>query len=168
MGLLCPLILATENQAGFFVFLDEPRDNWERRTQETLDFRARAIAHSKQNDFGWTTQEYTAFFEIRIFGNYGEAVCLGIFPDRRIVRTTQAAWRTWAEPGKRSANTSAKWGDRFSSKRSFTRRVFPVCARDQQRKRDRREYLPLSNKEIPAEYPRGSYHWPDSPGRHKR
>ena len=92
MGLLCPLILATENQAGFFVFLDEPRDNWERRTQETLDFRARAIAHSKQNDFGWTTQEDTAFFEIRIFGNYGEAVCFGIFPDRRIVRTTQAAW----------------------------------------------------------------------------
>jgi hypothetical protein len=55
----------------------------------TFDFFARAVPHSKQNDFRRSTQEDTTFFEVRVFGNYGEAICLGIFPDRRIVRITK-------------------------------------------------------------------------------
>ncbi len=92
MGLLCPLSLAPENQAGFFVFLDEPQDKWKRRSQKTLDFYARAVLHSKQDDLRRATQEDATFFEIGVFGNYGEAICLGIFPDRQIVRTTQPTW----------------------------------------------------------------------------
>ena len=80
-----------QDQAGFFVVFDEAHDNRECRSQKPFNVRACTIAHAKPNDLGWRAPENTSLLEIRVFGNYGEAIGLGIIPDCGIVRTAQPA-----------------------------------------------------------------------------
>ena len=79
-----------QNQACFFIFLDEPRHHGKGRSQKTLYFCARAISVTNPNDFRRGARENAALLKIRILRDDGETIAFGILPYRGIVCAAQS------------------------------------------------------------------------------
>ncbi len=101
--LLLGLGLNPQNQTRFFVLLDEPRDDWDSRPQETFDFGACTVACAEPYDLWRVTAKDASFLKVGVVGDNREAIIFGILPNRGIVRASQPTLmnmsRIWIDSG---------------------------------------------------------------------
>lgn len=97
-GRLSGLSADSEDQARFFILLDEPLDDRQGGPQEALDFFGGAVGRAKPNEFGWLTEQNASFLEVRIFRHNREAIVLGILPNGGIVRVSESAIMNMERP----------------------------------------------------------------------
>ncbi len=95
--------LNPQDQTRLFVLLDETRDDWDSRPQETLDFGACTIACAEPYNLGRVAAKDASFLKVGVFGDNREAIIFGILPNRDIVCASQPTLmnmsRIWIDGG---------------------------------------------------------------------
>lgn len=80
---------AAQDQARFVVFFNESLYCCEGCSKQLLNLVRRAVSRMNPDEFRWSSQENTARFKVGIFGDDGQALLFGIFPNSFVGGATE-------------------------------------------------------------------------------
>ncbi len=89
--------LNPQDQTRLFVLLDETRDDWDSRPQETLDFGACTVACAEPYNLGRVAAKDASFLKVGVFGDNREPIIFCILPDRASQPTLMNMSRIWID-----------------------------------------------------------------------